>query len=86
MAQVQAAEPQTAQTTRVLRQEEVDLLKRIRMERELPGLYSLRQLLQLRLTRQDIALRRCQQADFPALQARARLYEELLDELFVRTA
>jgi hypothetical protein len=43
---------------------------------------ALRRLLQLRLSRQDQALRRCQPLEFAAVQARAQVFDELLKELF----
>ena len=64
-----------------LRQEEAELLKRMQAEKEGLGRWSLRRLLEQRRTRLDLQLRRCQPADFPTLQARARAFEELLEEI-----
>lgn len=65
------------------RQQEADLVRAIKQgAQQEAGLLSLRQLLQLRLKQQDQSLRRCQPADFAAVQAKAQLYDELLNELF----
>ena len=68
------------------RQQEAALVNKLRMERDSPGLWQFRQLLQLRLSRLDKRLRQCPLDEFPALQAQAKTYFELLDEIFVRTA
>lgn len=65
-----------------LKQQEADYLESIRLavkSRE-PGLAALVQLLQSRLQRADRELRQCQLPDFPAQQARAQVYAQLLKE------
>jgi hypothetical protein len=65
------------------RAQEAELLRHLRAAREEPGLWSLRQLLQLRLARLDRQLRRCLPAEFAALQAQAYLCEKLLEDIFL---
>lgn len=78
--------PTAAQQYQQERQKEVDLLQTIRAHKETAGLWSLRSLLQLRLTRLDSQLRRCLPSDFQGVQAQAQVIEKLIDEIFVRTA
>lgn len=66
------------------RRMDAELVERVRLQAQqgLSGLSSLQQLLRMRLKDLDSQLRRCQPADFPALQAKAQLYDALLKELF----
>lgn len=61
---------------------ELDLVNRVRESREELVMVALRRLLQLRLSRQDQALRRCQPLEFAGVQARAQVLDELMRELF----
>lgn len=70
-----------ANTPSERRQQEADLLEAIKSNRLEPGLQAMRRLLELRLARQDQLLRQCQCSEFPAEQARARVYEALLREI-----
>lgn len=78
--------PPQAGPTMLAKQEDQDLLKRVRACREEPGLWSLRQLLQLRLAKLDRKLRQCPPAEFLKMQAEAAMYESLIEEIFIRTA
>jgi hypothetical protein len=64
------------------RRQELALVQQVRLAAQEQALVALRRILQLRLDRQDLLLRRCQPAEFAAVQARAQILEELLRELF----
>ena len=58
------------------------LLAAARAAREDPGMRSLRQLLLLRLEECKATLLQCQPDEFLAAQARARVYQSILREVF----
>jgi hypothetical protein len=76
----------SAREAQARRAQEAEWVQTVRLHRQEPGLWALRQLLQQRLIQSDNSLRRCQLAEVQAVQARAQLYEQLLDELFFRNA
>lgn len=86
MDQLKVAQAPTVREAQARRAQEQELLQAIRLHKQETGLWALRTLLQLRLTQSDNMLRRCQPAEFQAAQAKAQLYEQLIDELFVRIA
>ncbi len=63
------------------RQEEQELLASAKSRRHEQGMQDLRRLLEFRLRKQDQRLRQCLPADFAAEQARAQVYETLLNEI-----
>jgi len=70
------------QQPQTIKAQELALLQQIQERRQEPGFRQLRELLALRLDQQDLLLRRCQPPEFPAHQARAVVYANLLLEIF----
>lgn len=60
---------------------EADLITTMKQNRQDVGMLALRKLLELRLEKQNLVLRRCSVGDFPHEQARARIMDELLREI-----
>lgn len=61
---------------------ENSLLAQLKANSQGSELQALRRLLEARLTQQDRLLRQCQLADFPIEQGKARVYVQLLKDIF----
>lgn len=63
------------------RNREAELVAQMKAYRSEPGMRALCTLLEMRLEKQNLTLRRCSIGDFPHEQARARVMDELLKEI-----
>lgn len=63
------------------REREADLLHVVKSEKMEPGMRALTSLLTDRLAAADRKLRRCEPHEFPSIQARAFVYEQLLADI-----
>ena len=83
IAQAARAQPSPRQEQHRQERERLqELYRTIRQLRAEPGLSALRQLLERKLAQAQSTLLRCPQAELPAVQAYARAYDEMLNDLF----